>query len=243
LKDRTTVELSSRPISGAEEHDTLPDDPSSSSAGARDRRYLNGLKADILRKRRHRIRKTTYAYVARLMIEDTAPGNPHRSRMVLDWWHRVVDPLEAEKFDVERLRYFRERFLEHQQAPSRNAAIRKGKLAGKQLRRVPVEKASYYRLQISRLSDRTLNYAAAEKAVRENDAAFRQLLIGLVELPKLSPGANSWLGDAAWWGTSDRRAKAILSELKADPSAILPEMDTRHVARRIDQLTNRFDLI
>jgi len=175
-----------------------------------DRTKLNALKANILQRRRQRIRLSTYSYVSETILEETRLDHPFRDRMVLDWWHRIVDPLEAESFDVERLRYFRERLIEHRRAPTINAAIRQNKVAGTILRRLQPEKQTYVRLQIRRLSDRRLNYAAAERAVNESDQAFEALFIGLIALPKLKPGPNSFLDKVACKATSDERSMAVL---------------------------------
>lgn len=221
-------------------HDPLTLTPSPTTEA---RPTLRQLKDGILKRRRQRIRRTTYAYVAEKIIEDTAPENPYRVPLVLDWWHRVVDPLEAESFDAERLPYFRERLEEHRKAPAHNAAIRQGLLKAEPMRRVSARKVGYWRLQIARLTDRRLNFAAATQAVLANDQAFEQLLLGLIALPRLRPSAGSWVDRAARWAAHDRRADAIFQRAMEDPGCVAHDLQPRRVAERIGQLRNPFDRI
>lgn len=204
---------------------------------------VNALKAGILKERRQRIRKTTYGYIAQLIINDTRIDHPFRDRMVLDWWHRVVDPLDSESFDKERLRYFRARLKEDHSALKWNAELRQGLATGKPLRRLNAEKRQYYRHQIARLSDRRLNYAAVEAAVDDNDTAFERLFIGLVALSKLTPGNGNWLGKVASKATRDQRALRLIDLLSDQDQALVPHMSNGEILKRIEQLKTPWDLI
>lgn len=199
-------------------------------------------KAEILKKRRQRIRRETYAYVAQAIVEDTAQDVPFRDRLVIDWWARVVDPLEAERYDQERLRYFRERLREHYAAPSANAAIRQGQSTGNQLRRLLPEKLAYVQHQVRRMADRKINYAAAKRAIEENDSAYEQLTIGLFLLPAIRPGSNdSLLGDAARAATGDPRFGSLMDRLRKDREILLPGLTQTALDRRVQLLSNPFD--
>lgn len=208
---------------------------------------LAEIKRTILDKRRQRVRKSTYEYVATLMREDTAFDHPYRDRMIIDWWARVTDPLEAESFDQGpkgRLKYFRDRLKEHGKAPAVNAAIRQGLHAGKPLRRLSAQKLVYVKHQVRRLADRSLNYVAADAVLAANDDIFEQMTIGLIALPKLRPGRDGGLLDQAVRRASkDPRFLPLMSRIRATPQRLLPGCEERKIERRIEQLTDPYDPI
>lgn len=200
-------------------------------------------KAAILKKRRQRIRETTYRYVADAIIEDTAPDQPFRDKMVVSWWARVLDPLEAETYDAQRLRYFRERLHEHAAATKHNADIRQGKASGEQLRRLSAAKFSYVRRQVKRIADPKVNYAAAKRAVQEHDQAYERLVIGLIMLPRIAPRSpDSFLFDAAVAATSDHRFDVLRERLRKDREVVLPGMSRADLERRIELLSDPGDV-
>lgn len=208
-----------------------------------ERMSLSEIKAAILKKRRQRIRRHTYAYVADAIIADATTDQPFRHRLIFDWWNRVVDPLEAEKFDVERLRYFRSRLKEHRNSAAHNAAVRQGKGSEATLRRLNTTKLAYIQHQVQRLSDRSLNYAAAERAVAENDQAFERLAEGLVALPELRTRPFGRLERIALRCTCDPRFPALAERLRSDPTGTLPDVTPKWIEQRLAKLTDEFDPI
>ncbi len=202
---------------------------------------ISALKADILKRRRQRIRHTTYDTVAGLIIQDTAPEAPFRNRMVIDWWHRVVDPLEAERFDEERLRYFRDRLKEHERSLAVNSAIRQGRAKGKTLRRLPPPKLALYKHQVRRLAPGSVNYAAVEQAVAGNDKAFEQLVYGLVMLPRLSTSRFGFMERVVTRVVADSRSDALFVKAAETGASAFPGMTARRIAERIGQIRNPFD--
>lgn len=201
---------------------------------------IDAAKAAILKGRRQRIRRTTYPYVASIMIEDATMKEEFRHRLVLDWWNRIVDPLEAEKFDEERLRYFRERLREHGASAAHNADVRQGRKKAKAKRRLSPLKLAYCQHQVNRLSDRGLNYAAAARAVEEHDAAYEALAAGLVGLPELRPSPYGRLEQAVRAATMDARFEALADKLKADTAALLPGWTESRLQERLAVFQDRF---
>lgn len=206
---------------------------------------LAEIKRAILDRRRQRVRKSTCAYVATLMREDTALDHPYRDRMIIDWWARVTDPLEAESFDQGpkgRLKYFRDRLKEHGKAPAVNAAIRQGLHAGKPLRRMSTQKLGYVKHQVRRLADRRQNYVVADAVLSENDDVFGQMAVGLIVLPELRPGRDGGLLDqAARKASSDPRFPSLMARIREAPNALLPGHGEREIESRIEQLSNPYD--
>ncbi|KQU64842.1 hypothetical protein ASC75_12565 [Aminobacter sp. DSM 101952] len=211
------------------------------------RMNLGEMKAVILKRRRQRVRRSTYAYVAALMLEDTAFAHPYRDRMIIDWWARVIDPLDAESFDEGpkgRLKYFRDRLKEHGKAPAVNAAIRQGLHAGKPLRRMSTQKMGYLKHQVRRLADRRLNYVATDAVLSANDDIFEQMTIGLIALPALRPGRDGGLLDrAARRASDDPRFLPLTARINEAPNTLLPGHDEREIERRIEQLSNPYDSV
>ncbi|RAZ78254.1 hypothetical protein [Mesorhizobium atlanticum] len=209
--------------------------------------HLEEIKNAILKKRRQRVRQSTYTYVANLMLADTALDHPYRDRMILDWWARVIDPLEAESFDRGprgRLKYFRDRLREHRKAPAVNAALRQGSQSGRPLRRMNAQKLGYVMHQIRRLADRRLNYAAAEAVFLQNGDLFDQMTIGLIALPTFRPGREGGLLDrAARKAFNDPRVQPLMSKIREAPQTWLPGHDERAFEQRIEQLSNPYDPI
>lgn len=208
---------------------------------------LAEIKRAILDRRRQRVRKSTYAYVATLMREDTALDHPYRDRMIIDWWARVTDPLEAESFDQGpkgRLKYFRDRLKEHGKAPAVNAAIRQGLRAGKPLRRMSTQKLGYVKHQVRRLADRGLNYVVADAVLSANDDIFEQMTIGLIALPALRPGRDGGpLDRAARRASNDPRFLPLMSRVRAASHFLLPGREEREIERRIEQLSDPYNSI
>ncbi|RUT87469.1 MULTISPECIES: hypothetical protein [unclassified Mesorhizobium] len=206
---------------------------------------IGEMKRAILKKRRQRVRRSTYGYVAELMLADTAFSHPFRNRMIIDWWARVIDPLEAETFDrgpKGRLKYFRDRLREHLKAPSINAAARQGDVSARQLRRLGAEKLAYVQQQVRRLSDRRLNYVAAEAAFDANDDLYVQMTVGLIALPTFRPGREGGLLDgSARRASNDPRFLPLVSRIRETPDIILPGYAEQDIARRIEQLSNPYD--
>lgn len=199
-------------------------------------------KAAILKKRRQRIRKGTYGYVADAIIEDTAAEQPFRDRMVVSWWGRVVDPLEAERYDKERLRYFRERLREHRAALQHNVEVREGRRSDKPLRRLAPAKLAYMQQQVRRIADPKINYAAAERAVAENHKAYEQLVLGLFMLPRIRPhSSEGFLSAAAWAATRDPRFEDLLVRLRPDRETLLPGVTEEAFNRRLQVLIDPGD--
>ena len=200
-------------------------------------------KAAILKKRRQRIRKGTYGYVADAIIEDTAAEQPFRDRMVVSWWGRVVDPLEAERYDKERLRYFRERLREHRAALQHNVEVREGRRLDKPLRRLAPVKLAYMQQQVRRITDPKVNYAAAKRAVAENDRAYDQLVMGLFMLPRIRPhSSEGFLSAAAWAATRDPRFADLVVRLRQDREALLPGVTEEAFDRRVQVLSDPGDI-
>ncbi|CTQ55399.1 hypothetical protein LP7551_03942 [Roseibium album] len=196
-------------------------------------------KAKILKTRRQRIRKTTYPYVAGKIIEDTKIDNPFRDKMVVDWWARVVDPLEAENYNRKRLQYFRDQLKEHRNALRINAAIRQGVQEGKRQRRLKSDRLAYVELQIKRLSDPKLNYAASQRALEISDNAYEQLTIGLFALPHLAPKrADSFLIPASVVATRDERFPGLYEKVQLKRSSFLPGVGEASFERRTAMLTD-----
>lgn len=198
------------------------------------------IKDKILKERRRRIRKTTYDYVARVIEEDTRFDHPHRDRMVIDWWHRIVDPLEAEGYDKRRLAYFRERLLEHRAAPHWNSTLRQGEQSGKPKRRLTPKKFAYVTHQIRRLADRKLNYAAAETALSKSDIGYRQLVIGLLALPYFQHSPKRLLERASSRAASDNRFKALVADVQTEPEHYVPGRPAWSILNRIDIISDSF---
>lgn len=201
---------------------------------------LDAAKAAILKERRQRIRRTTYSYVASIMIEDATMEAEFRHRLVLDWWNRIVDPLDAETYDVERLRYFRERLREHDASAAHNAEVRQGRSQAKAKRRLSPETLAYFQHQVKRLSDRGLNYAAAARAVEEHDAAYEVLTTGLIGLPEIRPSHHGRLERVVQAATRDGRFQALADKLKADTVAMLPGWTEKRLLDRLAVLEDRF---
>ncbi|TGT56611.1 hypothetical protein EN813_042395 [Mesorhizobium sp. M00.F.Ca.ET.170.01.1.1] len=208
---------------------------------------IGEMKRAILKKRRQRVRRSTYGYVAELMLADTAFSHPFRDRMVIDWWARIIDPLEAESFDTGpkgRLKYFRDRLREHSKAPAMNAAMRQGAQSGKLLRRLNTQKLAYVRHQVRRLADRRLNYVVAEPALAANSDLYEQLTIGLIALPTFRPGRDGGLLDmASRRASGDRRFLPLVSRIRETPHLLLPGYAERDIEGRIEQLSNPYDPI
>lgn len=201
---------------------------------------IDAAKAAILKERRQRIRRTTYPYVASMMIEDATMKSEFRHRLVLDWWNRIVDPLDAEKFDEERLRYFRQRLREHSASAAHNAEVRQDRKQAKVKRRLSPLKLAYCQHQLKRLSDRRLNYAAATRAVEEHDPAYEALATGLVGLPELRPTPYGRLEQAVRAATSDARFQGVADKLKADTAAMLPGWTESRLQERLAVFQDRF---
>lgn len=201
---------------------------------------IDAAKAAILKKRRQRIRRTTYPYVASIMIEDATMQQEFRHRLVLDWWNRIIDPLDAESFDQERLRYFRKRLREHDASAAHNAEVRQGTRQAKTKRRLSPMKLEYCRHQVKRLSDRGLNYAAAARAVAEHDAAYEALTTGLVGLPVLRPSPHGRLEQAVRAATSDGRFQRLAEKISADTGNQLPGWTASRLQDRLEMFADRF---
>ncbi|MES0058805.1 hypothetical protein [Mesorhizobium sp. M0041] len=207
----------------------------------RTRMSLPAIKASILKSRRQRIRRVTYDYVASVMVEDIAFEHPFRDRMVIDWWSRVVDPLEAESFDRERLSYFRERLAEHKLAAVHNAALRRGDGNGNELRRLTPKKLAYMKHQVRRLADRRLNYAAALEAYRMHDRVYEGLVLGLVALKELKVGPKGFMLNVAWTAQADPRFRTLIERVRATPEALVPGRTVKWIEQRIGRLTSLED--
>ena len=209
--------------------------------------HLGEMKRTILKKRRQRVRRSTYEYVAELMLADTTFNHPFRNRMIVDWWARVIDPLEAETFDrgpKGRLQYFRGRLREHAKAPAMNSAIRQGDLSARPLRRMSTEKLAYVKHQVRRLADRRLNYVVAEATLAGNSDLYQQMTIGLIALPTFRPGRDGGLLDvAARTASSNPRFLPLVSRIRETPHLLLPGHAEPDIERRIEQLSNPFDPI
>lgn len=199
---------------------------------------LSELENIILKPRRQRIRRSTYTRVAEAMIEDATLDQPFRHRLVLDWWSRVVNPLQAQKYDAERLRYFRLAVKNHRNSPAHNAALRQGAKKGKPLRRLKPARLAYMQYQIRRMSDRGLNYAAAARAVAESDHAYERLALGLVALPQLSPSREGWLSNIVSTAVRDKRWEALVAKLRSDYATTLPGTVPEIIEWRLNLLTN-----
>jgi hypothetical protein len=202
-----------------------------------DKLSLSELENIILKPRRQRIRRSTYTRVAEAMIEDATLDQPFRHRLVLDWWSRVVNPLQAQKYDAERLRYFRLAVKNHRNSLAHNSALRQGAKKGKPLRRLKPERLAYMQYQIRRMSDRGLNYAAAARAVAECDQAYERLALGLVTLPVLDPSREGWLRKIVSTAVSDKRWAALEEKLRSDSSAVLPGRLPEFIEFRLKMLT------
>ncbi len=201
---------------------------------------IDAAKAAILKERRQRIRRATYPYVASIMIEDATMKAEFRHRLVLDWWNRIVDPLDAETYDAERLRYFRERLREHNASAAHNAEVRQGRSQAKAKRRLSPAALAYFQHQVKRLSDRGLNYAAAARAVKEHDAAYEALTTGLIGLPELRPSPYGRLEQAVRAATTDARFQSLADKLEADTAAMLPGWAESRLQDRLAVFQDRF---
>ncbi len=202
---------------------------------------LEHAKKLIIDKRKRRIRKDTYPYVEAVILQDTAPDSPFRDRLVIDWWARAIDPLEAESYDQERLRYFRERMKAHKAAPRMNAAIRQGAALGRELRRLTPDRHRYIRLQLARLSDRKLNYVAVSEVVDTSDRVFEQLTLGIIALEKFKITATGLLRRIGQRIEGDERFDPLATRLCEEPSRLLPDVPKKRVEDRVRLLKTPHD--
>lgn len=177
------------------------------------------------------------------MLEDTAHDHPFRERMVIDWWSRVVDPLEAEEYDEMRLRYFRKRLAEHKRSASHNARVRQGEHGGKELRRLTPLRLAYVSHQVRRLGDRKLNYAAVDHVYGNNDAVFRRLAIGLLDMEKLHPGPKGFIFNVVRRMIQDARFQPLREQVIADVGRHLPRRTENWVQERLALIDQPFDLL
>ena len=204
---------------------------------------LNEIKEAILKKRRQRIRKTTYSYVAAALLEDIAPAHPFRDRMVIDWWSRVIDPLEAEDYDERRLTYFRKCLSDHRKSASHNARVRQGTQDGKELRRLNPLRLAYITHQVRRLSDRRLNYAAVKDVYDNHNGVFRALAIGLLDMDKLKPGPKGFVYNIINHAKRDARFQPLLNEVREEPGSHLPNRSKGWVNDRLEIVDQPLDLL